>query len=180
MYSRITLSIVSYLIADSYSNMSHFNLPPFTDPQTLALHVLNPDVNTCGIRAVNAKNTSQLGCDSVVWSGRLTFRAVWGRLIGWRWPLNMYVCVAVGGGEDSGAQIIWRVLRVLQREDTFRISPHDFILSFIYRHPPSLRSPSAMCPGSWNRTVGRLEVQGTGSGLWCLQLHLERETRGQV
>lgn len=41
----------SHLITDSYRNMAHFDLPPFTDPQALALHVLNPDVNTCSITA---------------------------------------------------------------------------------------------------------------------------------
>lgn len=33
--------------------MAHFDLPTLTDPQTLALHVLNPDVNTWSVRAVN-------------------------------------------------------------------------------------------------------------------------------
>lgn len=37
---------VSYLVTDSDRNVTHFDLPPFTDPQTLALHVLDPDVNT--------------------------------------------------------------------------------------------------------------------------------------
>lgn len=39
-------NFVSYLVTDSYGNVAHFDLPPFTDPQTLALHVLDPDVNT--------------------------------------------------------------------------------------------------------------------------------------
>lgn len=36
----------SYLITDSYGNMTHFDFPPFFDPKTLPLKVLDPDVNT--------------------------------------------------------------------------------------------------------------------------------------
>lgn len=36
-----------YLITYSYCNMSHFDLALFSNPQTLPLDILNPNVNTC-------------------------------------------------------------------------------------------------------------------------------------
>lgn len=37
----------SYLITDSNGHVTHFDPAAFTDPQTLTLDVLDPDVNTC-------------------------------------------------------------------------------------------------------------------------------------
>lgn len=56
----------SHLITDSYRNVTHFDLSPFPDPQTLALHVLNPDVNTCGI---TAGSSHQEALTQAVWLG---------------------------------------------------------------------------------------------------------------
>lgn len=56
----------SHLITDSYGNVTHFDLPPFADPQTLALHVLNPDVNTCGS---TAGTNHQKALVQAVWLG---------------------------------------------------------------------------------------------------------------
>ncbi len=108
-------SPVSYLITDSYSNMAHFDLPTFTNPQTLALHVLNPDVNTWSVRAENnSENSSQSAYNTEMQGCHLTFEAVQGGLICWGQPLQVSVCLAVAGGKDSRAQIIRRTVRVLK------------------------------------------------------------------
>lgn len=69
-------NLKTYLITDSYSNMAHFDLPTFPDPQTLALDVLYPDVNSC-VRAVNSdQHNSQPSFNLVRTFCHPTFEAV--------------------------------------------------------------------------------------------------------
>lgn len=85
--------------------MTNFDLPPFADPQTLPLHVLNPDVNTWSQRSRNQPSEPTPAWCMAQFE-RLTCRTVQGRVIGCGQPVRVSICAAVAGGENSRAQVI--------------------------------------------------------------------------
>lgn len=96
-----------YLLTDPHSHMAHSDPPALSDPQTLALDVLDPDVDAC-VTAVNGDEQRftrhRRGCC-------LTLEAAGGRLSGGQ-PLQ----VSVGArGEDSRAHVVRRMIGVLQK-----------------------------------------------------------------
>ena len=172
-------SSVSYLITNPDSDVAHFDLPTLTNPQTLALHVLNPDVNTWSDRGmkiitvkteVNQRVTSRHN-PAVLPSKQYED--------GWFAEVDHSKCPSVWLLQEEKTPELrssdeWS--ESLKRKIIFlKIWYNECTQSYTYRYSPSLKHLSATCPSSWNRTEGRLEAQGTESGSWCLQLHLTRD-----